>query len=114
MPARPYVEGLAAQRRRTTAELRAAGAANETDQHARAQLEHQATDACAQAHLLDQWAKKLERADEIRPLWYAHTAFPASFGGVQVVGIEARARTPAAFPGRSVPLTCGPADRERP
>ncbi len=64
----------AAHRHRGEAELRRAEAENETDVQRRAQLEREAAEARALADLLNQQATKLERADEIRALWYAHTA----------------------------------------
>jgi conjugative relaxase-like TrwC/TraI family protein len=64
----------AAKRHRTTAELRAADAAASADAERRAQLEREAADAGALAQLLDRRAAELEKADEARALWYAHTA----------------------------------------
>ena len=64
----------AAQRHHATAELRAAEARHETEVERRALLEHEAADARAIAEVLDQQAAKLDRADEIRAHWYAHTA----------------------------------------
>lgn len=64
----------AAHRHRTTAELRAAEAEHAADMERRAQLEREAAESRALADVLDQQAKKLERADEARALWYAHTA----------------------------------------
>ena len=64
----------AAQRHRTTAALRTAEATNESEPDRRAELEREAAEALALATVLDQRAKDLERADEIRAHWYAHTA----------------------------------------
>ena len=64
----------AAQRHHATAALRTAEAANEADRDRKAPLEHEAADARAVAQLLDQRAAELEKADEIRARWYAHTA----------------------------------------
>ncbi len=64
----------AAQRHRGDAELRRAEAEQATDVQRRAQLEREAAEARALSDLLNQQAKKLERVDEIRALWYAHTA----------------------------------------
>jgi hypothetical protein len=62
------------QRHRTIAELRGAEAGNEGDAERKAQLEREAAEARAVAELLDRQATKLEKADETRALWYAHTA----------------------------------------
>jgi conjugative relaxase-like TrwC/TraI family protein len=64
----------AAQRHRTTAELRAAEAEREADARRRAELEREAGESGALADVLNQQAAQLEKADEIRALWYAHTA----------------------------------------
>jgi conjugative relaxase-like TrwC/TraI family protein len=64
----------AAQRHRGTATLREAEAEHETDPQRREQLERKAAEATALADLLDRQAAQLEKADEIRALWYAHTA----------------------------------------
>jgi conjugative relaxase-like TrwC/TraI family protein len=64
----------AASRHRGDAELRRAEAENEPDAQRKAQLQREAVEARALADLLSQQAKKLERADEIRALWYGHTA----------------------------------------
>ena len=64
----------AAQRHHATAELRAAEAANEADLDRRGHIEREAADAQALAEVLDRQASQLERADEIRARWYAHTA----------------------------------------
>jgi hypothetical protein len=64
----------AAQRHRGTATLREAEAQHETDQQRRKQLQREAAEASALADLLDRQAAQLEKADEIRALWYAHTA----------------------------------------
>jgi hypothetical protein len=64
----------AAQRHRSAAELRAAEAATESDEARRAQLEREALHARALADVLDRQATQLEKADEIRAHWYAHTA----------------------------------------
>jgi hypothetical protein len=64
----------AAGRHRGDAELRAAEAENETDAGRKAQLQREAAEARALADVLDRQAKKLEKADEIRARWYAHTA----------------------------------------
>jgi hypothetical protein len=64
----------AAQRHRTTAALRAAEAANQTDPDKRAKLERQVAEARELAEALDQRAAELERAEEIRARWYVHTA----------------------------------------
>jgi conjugative relaxase-like TrwC/TraI family protein len=64
----------AAKRHHTAAELRTAEAQNERDASRREQLEQQAVEACALADVLDKRAAQLEKADEIRARWYAHTA----------------------------------------
>jgi conjugative relaxase-like TrwC/TraI family protein len=64
----------AAHRHRATAELRAAEAENETDTGRAAQLQREAAEARALADVLTRQAHRLEKADEIRALWYAHTA----------------------------------------
>ena len=64
----------AAQRHRANAQLRAAAAEQEADQARRAQLHREAVEARALADLLDRQAARLEKADEIRGHWYAHTA----------------------------------------
>lgn len=64
----------AAQRHRTTAELRAAEADREATADRRAQLHREATESAALADVLYRQAAKLEKADEIRARWYAHTA----------------------------------------
>jgi hypothetical protein len=64
----------AAQRHRATAQLRAAAAEQEADETRRAQLHREALEAGALADLLDRQATRLEKADEIRGHWYAHTA----------------------------------------
>jgi conjugative relaxase-like TrwC/TraI family protein len=64
----------AANRHRATAELRTAEAQQETDAERRADLEREADEAQALAQVLEQRAAELEKADEIRARWYAHTA----------------------------------------
>jgi conjugative relaxase-like TrwC/TraI family protein len=64
----------AAQRHRDTATLREADAHHETDPKRRGQLEREAAEASALADLLDRQAAQLEKADEVRAVWYAHTA----------------------------------------
>jgi conjugative relaxase-like TrwC/TraI family protein len=64
----------AAQRHHSDAELRAAEAANETDQQRKTQLEREAAQSRALADLLDRQAAQLEKADEIRGQWYLHTS----------------------------------------
>ena len=64
----------AAQRHHGDAELRAAEAENEIDAERKDQLEREATEARALADVLDRQAKKLGKADDVRALWYAHTA----------------------------------------
>jgi conjugative relaxase-like TrwC/TraI family protein len=64
----------AAARHRGTAELRAAAAANETDTQRKAKLGREATEARALADLLDREAEQLQKADDARAKWYAHTA----------------------------------------
>jgi conjugative relaxase-like TrwC/TraI family protein len=64
----------AAQRHRGTASVREAEAQHETDTQRRKQLEREAAEAAALADLLDRQAAQLEKADEVRALWYAHTA----------------------------------------
>ena len=64
----------AAQRHRTDAQLRAAEADTETDQTRRAQLHREATESAALADVLDRQAAQLDKADDTRARWYAHTA----------------------------------------
>jgi conjugative relaxase-like TrwC/TraI family protein len=64
----------AAQRQRTTAQLRAAEADTEADETRRAQLHREATESAALADVLDRQAAQLDKADDIRAQWYAHTA----------------------------------------
>jgi len=64
----------AANRHRATAELRTAEAQHETDAARRTDLEREAAEAGALARVLDDRAAELEKADEIRARWYAHTA----------------------------------------
>ncbi len=64
----------AARWHHAAAELLTAQADQETDDQRRAQLQQEAAESRALADLLDLQADKLERADEIRALWYAHTA----------------------------------------
>jgi conjugative relaxase-like TrwC/TraI family protein len=64
----------AAQRHRGDAELRVAEAENETDADRKAQLQREAGEARALADVLDRQAQRLEKADDIRARWYAHTA----------------------------------------
>ena len=58
----------AEHRHRATAELRAAEAEHAADAKRKAQLEREAAESRALADVLDQQAKKLERADEVRAL----------------------------------------------
>jgi conjugative relaxase-like TrwC/TraI family protein len=64
----------AARRHCGDAELRAAEAENETDAVRKAQLQREAAEARALADVLNRQAQRLEKADEIRARWYAHTA----------------------------------------
>ena len=64
----------AARRHRGTAQLRTVEAANEADETRRAQLEREAVESAALADVLDRQAAQLDKADEIRARWYAHTA----------------------------------------
>jgi conjugative relaxase-like TrwC/TraI family protein len=64
----------AAQRHRADAQLRAAEAEREADADQRAQLHRQATESAALADVLDRQAAQLDKADDIRAGWYAHTA----------------------------------------
>jgi hypothetical protein len=80
----------AASRHRGDAELRAAEAEQETDAERKAQLQREAAEARALADVLSRQAKKLEKADEIRALWYAHTA--ETRAAEQRVRIELAAR----------------------
>jgi conjugative relaxase-like TrwC/TraI family protein len=72
----PQLSGTkqAAQRHRATAQLRAAAAEQEADEARSAQLQREAAESGALADLLDRQAARLEKADEIRGQWYAHTA----------------------------------------
>lgn len=73
---RPRPSGTlqAARRHRGDAEIRTAEAANETDAQRKAQLHREAAEAHALADVLHRPAERLEKADEIRARWYAHTA----------------------------------------
>jgi len=64
----------AAQRHRGNAELRYAEAQQETNEARRAQLLREAVESRALAEVLDRQAAQLEKADDIRARWYAHTA----------------------------------------
>jgi conjugative relaxase-like TrwC/TraI family protein len=64
----------AARRHRGTAELRAAEAAQEADAERRAQLHREAVEAAALADVLGRQAAQLDKADDTRAQWYAHTA----------------------------------------
>jgi conjugative relaxase-like TrwC/TraI family protein len=64
----------AAQRHRADAQVRAAEAANEADETRRADLHREAVEAAALADVLDRQAAQLDKADDIRARWYAHTA----------------------------------------
>jgi hypothetical protein len=80
----------AARRHRGTAEVRAAEAATASDEARRAQLEREALQAGALADVLDRQAAQLEKADEIRAHWYAHTA--ATRAAEQRARVELSAR----------------------
>jgi len=64
----------AARRHRDTATVREAEASHETDPKRREQLERQAAEGSALADLFERQKTQLDKADEIRGLWYAHTA----------------------------------------
>jgi len=64
----------AAQRHRTDAQLRSAEADAATDEARREQLHREAVESAAVADVLDRQAAQLDKADEIRARWYAHTA----------------------------------------
>jgi hypothetical protein len=64
----------AAAQHRQTATLRAAEARAAADTAERARLEQEAADATALADVLDGQAAELERGDQARATWYAHTA----------------------------------------
>src|SRR5262249_39741576 len=64
----------AAQRRRTTATLRAAEAETSDDDARRAQLKKEAAEAAEPPDPLEARAKDLTDVDEARALWWAHTA----------------------------------------
>jgi hypothetical protein len=64
----------AARRHRDTATVREAEASHETDPQRREQLEREAAEASALADLFELQKTQLDKADEIRGLWYAHTA----------------------------------------
>jgi conjugative relaxase-like TrwC/TraI family protein len=64
----------AAQRHRTTAQLRAAEADHATDTERRDQLHRESVESAALADVLDRQAAQLKKADDIRARWYAHTA----------------------------------------
>jgi conjugative relaxase-like TrwC/TraI family protein len=64
----------AARRHRDTATVREAEASHETDPQRREQLEREAAEASALADLFERQKTQLDKADEIRALWYAHTA----------------------------------------
>lgn len=64
----------AAQRHRTTAQLRQAEADHETDTERRDQLRRESVESAALADVLDRQAAQLAKADDIRARWYAHTA----------------------------------------
>jgi hypothetical protein len=64
----------AAARHRDTAAVRRAEAEAAPDIGTRARLEREAHDAAALADVLDAQAAQLVEADDIRALWYAHTA----------------------------------------
>jgi conjugative relaxase-like TrwC/TraI family protein len=61
-------------RHRQTAEIRAAEAAAARDDAERARLDREARDATELADTLARQKAKLEQADRVRSLWYAHTA----------------------------------------
>ena len=64
----------AAQRHHAAAQLRQAEADREQDELRREQLHREAAESRALAHVLDRQAAQLDKADDIRADWYAHTA----------------------------------------
>jgi hypothetical protein len=64
----------AAAGQRTTAQLRAAEAANAADPQTRTRLEREAHEAAALAEVLEARTTELEYADQVRTQWYLHTA----------------------------------------
>jgi AAA domain-containing protein len=80
----------AAERHRHTAATRSAEAADTTDAARRAELEREAADASALAGLLGHRIADLETVDEVRALWWAHTAGTRAAADRAVAELQAR------------------------